>query len=92
VRLRSNVTVLSFFTSGSKYFLHYDWGQSNTFLRPRSSTGATRTVLPPVDYPVVPQDQVRFRASVTALRTPEYLDEVLNIIEDTVIRGIGKRA
>jgi glycine C-acetyltransferase len=47
--------------------------------------------LPPIDYPVVPQDQVRFRASVTALHTREDLDEALNIIEDTVVRAIGKR-
>ncbi len=47
--------------------------------------------LPPVDYPVVPQDQVRFRASVTAMHTREDLDEALNIIEDTVVRAIGRR-
>jgi glycine C-acetyltransferase len=47
--------------------------------------------LPPIDYPVVPQDQVRFRASVTAMHTREDIDEALNIIEDTVVRAIGKR-
>lgn len=47
--------------------------------------------LPPIDYPVVPQDQVRFRASVTAMHTREDLDEALNIIEDTVVRAIGRR-
>ena len=47
--------------------------------------------LPPVDYPVVPQDLVRFRASVTAMHTREDIDEALNIIEDTVVRAIGKR-
>ncbi|HYR91915.1 MAG TPA: aminotransferase class I/II-fold pyridoxal phosphate-dependent enzyme [Terriglobia bacterium] len=47
--------------------------------------------LPPVDYPVVPQDQIRFRASVTAMHTREDIDEALNIIEDTVVRALGKR-
>jgi glycine C-acetyltransferase len=47
--------------------------------------------LPPVDYPTVPQDQVRFRASVTAAHTRKDLDEALNIIEDTVVRSVGKR-
>jgi glycine C-acetyltransferase len=47
--------------------------------------------LPPIDYPVVPQDQVRFRASVTAMHSRADLDEALNIIEDTVVRAIGKR-
>ena len=47
--------------------------------------------LPPIDYPVVPQDQVRFRATVTAMHTREDIDEALNIIEDTVVPAIGKR-
>jgi glycine C-acetyltransferase len=47
--------------------------------------------LPPIDYPVAPQDQVRFRASVTAMHTREDIDEALNIIEDTVVRAIGRR-
>jgi 7-keto-8-aminopelargonate synthetase-like enzyme len=47
--------------------------------------------LPPIDYPVVKEDQVRFRASVTAVHTREDLDEALNIIEDTVVPAIGKR-
>ena len=47
--------------------------------------------IPPVDYPVVPQDEVRFRAAVTAAHTRQELDEALNIIEDTVVRAIGKR-
>jgi len=42
--------------------------------------------LPPIDYPVVPQDQVRYRASISALHTRADLDEALNIIEDTVVR------
>jgi glycine C-acetyltransferase len=47
--------------------------------------------LPPIDYPIVPQDQVRFRATVTAMHTRQDLDEALNIIEDTVVRAIGRR-
>ncbi len=39
----------------------------------------------PVDYPTVPLDQTRFRASVTALHTRELLDEALQIIEDVFV-------
>ena len=39
----------------------------------------------PVDYPTVPLDQARFRASVTALHTRELLDEALQIIEDVFV-------
>jgi 7-keto-8-aminopelargonate synthetase-like enzyme len=81
-----------------------DTGPSNTFVVP-IMIGSDRQLLfdlcrqmrhrglflPPIDYPVVPQDQVRFRASVTAMHTREDLDEALNIIEDTVVRAIGKR-
>jgi glycine C-acetyltransferase len=81
-----------------------DTGPSNTFVVP-IMIGSDRKLLydlcremrrrglfvPPVDYPVVPQDQVRFRASVTAMHTREDLDEALNIIEDTVVRAIGRR-
>lgn len=45
----------------------------------------------PIDYPVVQEHQLRFRALVTAMHTREELDGALNIIEDTVVRGIGKR-
>jgi len=38
-----------------------------------------------VDYPSVPQDSVRFRASVTAAHTRSDLDEALNIIADTIV-------
>lgn len=48
--------------------------------------------LAPVDYPSVPQDQVRFRASVTAAHTREDLDEALNIIEDTIVSRMRKAA
>lgn len=39
----------------------------------------------PVDYPTVALDQVRFRASVTALHTRAILDEALQIIEDVCV-------
>lgn len=39
----------------------------------------------PVDYPTVPLDQTRFRASVTALHTRDVLDEALQIIEDVFV-------
>jgi len=41
--------------------------------------------LTPVDYPTVPLDQTRFRASVTALHTRELLDEALQIINDVFV-------
>ncbi len=41
--------------------------------------------LAPVDYPSVPQDQVRFRAAVTAAHTRVDLDEALGIIADTIV-------
>ena len=44
--------------------------------------------LAPVDYPSVPQDQVRFRASICAAHSREDLDEALNIIEDTIVRRL----
>jgi 7-keto-8-aminopelargonate synthetase-like enzyme len=42
--------------------------------------------LPPVDYPSVPEDGLRYRAAVTAAHTREDLDEALQIIEDTIVR------
>jgi len=39
----------------------------------------------PVDYPTVPLDQARFRASVTTLHTRDDLDQALQIIEDTFV-------
>lgn len=40
------------------------------------------------DYPSVPPDQVRFRASITAAHTPADLDEALDILEHTVARRL----
>jgi hypothetical protein len=40
----------------------------------------------------VPQDQVRFRASITAAHTRADLDEALNILSDVMaprVRGLG---
>jgi 7-keto-8-aminopelargonate synthetase-like enzyme len=39
----------------------------------------------PVDYPTVPLDQARFRASVTALHTRADLDEALQILADIFV-------
>jgi glycine C-acetyltransferase len=47
--------------------------------------------LAPVDYPSVAQDQVRFRASITAAHTREDLDRALEIIEDTLVRALRQR-
>jgi 8-amino-7-oxononanoate synthase len=44
-----------------------------------------------VDYPSVPQDQVRFRASITAAHTRSDLDEALNIIADTIVPRLTAR-
>ena len=41
--------------------------------------------LPPVDYPTVAQDQVRYRCSITAGHTREDLDEALGILADTLV-------
>jgi 7-keto-8-aminopelargonate synthetase-like enzyme len=48
--------------------------------------------LAPVDYPSVPQDQVRFRAAVTAAHTRADLDEALNIIADTIVPRLRQAA
>ena len=48
--------------------------------------------LAPVDYPSVPQDQVRFRAAVTAAHTRADLDEALNIIADTIVPRVRQAA
>jgi len=45
-----------------------------------------------VDYPSVPQDQVRFRAAVTAAHTRADLDEALNIIADTIVPRVRQAA
>ena len=45
----------------------------------------------PVDYPTVPLDQARFRASVTALHTREILDEALQIIEDVFVPAMRNK-
>jgi glycine C-acetyltransferase len=44
-----------------------------------------------VDYPSVAQDQVRFRASITAAHTRAALDEALNIIADTMVPRLPGR-
>ena len=47
--------------------------------------------IPPIDYPTVPQDQVRYRASVTAAHTRADLDEALNILEDSLVPRMRSR-
>ena len=42
--------------------------------------------LAPVDYPSVPEDELRFRAAITAAHSRQDLDEALQIIEDTIVR------
>ena len=42
-------------------------------------------VFTPVDYPTVPLDQARFRASVTAAHTRDDIDRALQIIEDVFV-------
>lgn len=44
--------------------------------------------LAPVDYPSVPQDQVRFRASITAAHTMADLDAALDILEDVMVPAV----
>jgi 8-amino-7-oxononanoate synthase len=41
-----------------------------------------------IDYPGVPEDRVRFRASITAGHSRADLDEALNIIEDVIARAL----
>lgn len=44
--------------------------------------------LAPVDFPSVPEDQVRFRCSITAAHTKKDLDEALDILEKTVVPAL----
>ena len=44
----------------------------------------------PVDYPSAPEDQLRFRASVTAAHSRADLDEALNILADVVAPRVRK--
>ncbi len=48
--------------------------------------------LAPVDYPAVPDDRIRFRASITAAHTRAELDEALDIIELTIARALKAAA
>ena len=45
----------------------------------------------PVDYPTVPLDQARFRASVTALHTRADLDAALQIVADVFVPAMRQR-
>ena len=44
----------------------------------------------PVDYPAVPQNEICFRACVTAKHTRADLDEALNILDDTLVPRLRK--
>jgi glycine C-acetyltransferase len=45
----------------------------------------------PVDYPTVPLDQARFRASVTSLHGRAELDEALQVVEDVFVPAMRQR-
>jgi glycine C-acetyltransferase len=45
----------------------------------------------PVDYPTVPLDQARFRASVTAAHTRDHIDKALQIIEDVFVPAMRSK-
>jgi glycine C-acetyltransferase len=45
----------------------------------------------PIDYPAVPEAQLRFRASVSAGHRRVDLDEALSIIEDCLVRPLRVR-
>jgi glycine C-acetyltransferase len=86
----------SYFREGA-HAVGIDTGDSSTFVVPLI-VGSNRALLyelgttmrdrglflAPVDYPSVPQDQVRFRASITASHTRADLDAALNILEDVM--------
>lgn len=44
----------------------------------------------PVDYPSVPLDGLRFRASISAEHTREDIDEALNVISDTFVKRVQR--
>ncbi len=44
--------------------------------------------LQPVDFPAVPAESRRFRISVSSQLNKEIMDEVLNIIEDVIVKGL----
>ncbi len=48
--------------------------------------------LAPVDYPSAPEDELRFRASITAAHTRADLDEALNILADVVAPRVKGRS
>jgi glycine C-acetyltransferase len=47
--------------------------------------------LPPVDYPTVPEEQTRYRASITAAHTRADMDEALDVIEETLVPALRVR-
>ena len=47
--------------------------------------------LAPVDYPAAPEDELRFRASITAAHTRADLDQALNILAEVVAPRVQRR-
>lgn len=94
-RLRENTE----YFRGKLLEMGLDLGQSTTQVIP-IIIGSNRTLLyelcqemndkglflAPVDYPSVPEDQLRYRAAVTAAHTRKDLDEALQIIADTIVK------
>ncbi|MCC6559345.1 MAG: aminotransferase class I/II-fold pyridoxal phosphate-dependent enzyme [Polyangiaceae bacterium] len=97
VRLRENAE----YFRKQLHALGLDTGTSTTHVVP-IIIGANRSLLymlsyamlarglflAPVDFPSVPEDEVRFRASITAAHTRADLDEALNIIESTIVPAL----
>jgi glycine C-acetyltransferase len=91
---RTNVRGLGISTGHSSTFVvPLIVGSNRTLLYELGNTLRDRGLfLAPVDFPSVPQDQVRFRASITAAHTRADLDEALNILSDVMaprVRGLG---
>ncbi|MGC4083049.1 MAG: aminotransferase class I/II-fold pyridoxal phosphate-dependent enzyme [Vicinamibacterales bacterium] len=94
----------SYFRNQAKT-LGLDTGESDTYVVPLVVGGRRGLLyeignelrrrglfLAPVDYPSVPQEQVRFRASITAAHTRADLDDALNIIEDVMVPAVRAQA
>lgn len=85
--LRTQLQKLGLDTGASlSYVIPIMVGSDRTLLYEACAAMRKRGLLiPPIDFPTVAQDQVRYRASVSALHTRDDLDLALNIIEDTLI-------
>jgi glycine C-acetyltransferase len=85
--LRKQLRGLGLDTGASaSYVIPIVVGEDRTLLYEVCSLMRNRGLLiPPIDYPTVAQDQVRYRASVNAMHSRADLDLALNIIEDTLV-------